>query len=116
MASATWNVVVTTMVPIVLGMTWRSTIRPPTATHHPGRLDVIPHPQRQGLAPDEPGGDQPGHEGDDTDEEREGGADEHAARRSADIDTVSTAVIPTLKRGTVSPFVPPSRIRGSRKR
>ena len=73
MESATWKVANTTMVPMALGMMWRPTIAGPAPAHHPDGLDVLADAQGQRLAPDEPGRDQPAHEGDDQDEQDLGG-------------------------------------------
>ena len=51
----------------------RPTMRRLPTTHHPDRLDVLADAQGQGLAPYEPGRNQPADEGDDDDEEHFGG-------------------------------------------
>ena len=74
MASATWKVALTMMVPIAFGAMCRSTAARTAAAHHLHRLHVIPHPQRQRLAADQPGGGQPRGQRDDQDQHRLGRA------------------------------------------
>ena len=64
------------IVPMLFGMMWRTTMRVAAAAHHPHRLYVLPHPERQRLPPDESCGDQPRDEGDDEDEDDEGRAED----------------------------------------
>ena len=59
MASATWKVALTMIVPMALGIMWRKTIAARLTAHHLHGLDVLTGPQRQGLAPHQTGRRQP---------------------------------------------------------
>ena len=66
-ASATWKVALTTIVPTAFGVMCRSTDARPAAAHHLDRLHVLAHPQAQRLAADQPGDGEPGRQRDDED-------------------------------------------------
>ncbi len=78
MASATWNVAFTTIVPMVFGTRWRSMIRqdrPPIVAHC---LDIFPGPQAQRLAADQPGRAEPGQQRQHDDEQHNVGLNSEA--------------------------------------
>ncbi len=94
MASATWNVALTTIVPMAFGMMWRKHDPPAAAAHHADSLHVLPRSEGERLTSDQSGGVEPSERGDDEDEDelarleddREGDEEEQAGDREDDVD------------------------------
>ena len=108
-ASATWNVALTMIVPIVFGMMWRSTIRAVAAAHHAHGQHVLAHAQRQRLAAHEPGRHEPGREADHEDQDRRatGGRSPRARSRRKRIGTESsTSTMRIISASTQPPKKP----------
>ena len=68
------------IVPIVLGMMCRTTMRLPAAAHDPHGLHVLADAQRQRLTAHEPRGHEPRREADDEDQDRERRVEDHGQR------------------------------------